>query len=61
MKRLIDWRHDEMTDVYHEKELLHNFLTMTHKLEKHIAGTPRTKDLPEWILCVFIISVISLS
>lgn len=42
MKRLIDWRHDEVRAVYHEKDLLHILLTMTHKLEEHMTGTPRT-------------------
>lgn len=38
MKRLIQWRQDEVKAVYHEKELVDVFLAMTRKLEEHITG-----------------------
>lgn len=38
MKRLLKWRQDEMDAVYHEKQLLDVFLTMSHKLEEHMTG-----------------------
>ena len=38
MSRLIQWRQDEVKAVYHEKELLDVFLTMSHKLEEHMTG-----------------------
>lgn len=38
MKRLIQWRQDEVKAVYHEKELVDLFLTMSHKLEEHLTG-----------------------
>lgn len=42
MKRLLDWRHDEVKAVYHEKDLLRILLAMTQKLEEYMTGTPRT-------------------
>ncbi|XP_029014016.1 E3 ubiquitin-protein ligase rnf213-alpha isoform X2 [Betta splendens] len=36
MRRLLQWRQDEMKAVYHEKQLLDVFLTMSHKLEEHM-------------------------
>nr|XP_046270196.1 E3 ubiquitin-protein ligase rnf213-alpha isoform X2 [Scatophagus argus] len=36
MKRLLQWREDEVKAVYHEKELVNVFLTMSHKLEEHM-------------------------
>lgn len=38
MKRLLECRQDEVKAVYHEKALLDSFLTMSHKLEKHMTG-----------------------
>lgn len=38
MKRLLQCRKDELTAVYHEKELVDVFLTMSHKLEEHMKG-----------------------
>lgn len=39
MKRLLQCRQDEVEAVYHEKELVDVFLTMSRKLEEHITGT----------------------
>ncbi|XP_042247797.1 E3 ubiquitin-protein ligase rnf213-alpha [Thunnus maccoyii] len=36
MKRLLQRRQDEVEAVYHEKELIDVFLTMSHKLEEHM-------------------------
>lgn len=38
MKRLVDWRQEEVEAVYHEKELVDLFLTMSFKLEEHMSG-----------------------
>lgn len=38
MKRLLQCRQDEVASVYHEKELLDIFLTMSQTLGEHIAG-----------------------
>ncbi|XP_070836494.1 E3 ubiquitin-protein ligase rnf213-alpha [Chaetodon trifascialis] len=36
MRRLLQWRQDEVTAVYHEKELVDVLLTMSHKLEEYM-------------------------
>ncbi|XP_078017826.1 E3 ubiquitin-protein ligase rnf213-alpha isoform X1 [Epinephelus lanceolatus] len=36
MRRLLQCREDEVKAVYHEKELVDVFLTMSHKLEEHM-------------------------
>ncbi|XP_023265809.1 E3 ubiquitin-protein ligase RNF213 [Seriola lalandi dorsalis] len=36
MRRLLQWRRDEVKAVYHEKQLVDIFLTMSHKLEEHM-------------------------
>ncbi|XP_041812142.1 E3 ubiquitin-protein ligase rnf213-alpha [Chelmon rostratus] len=36
MRRLLQCRQDEVKAVYHEKELVDVFLTMSHKLEEHM-------------------------
>ncbi|XP_034566958.1 E3 ubiquitin-protein ligase rnf213-alpha [Notolabrus celidotus] len=36
MRRLLQCRQDEVTAVYHEKELVDTLLTMSHKLEEHM-------------------------
>ncbi|KAG7242861.1 hypothetical protein INR49_018116 [Caranx melampygus] len=36
MKRLLNWRQDEVRAVYHEKELVDIILTMTRKLQEHM-------------------------
>ncbi|XP_040919421.1 E3 ubiquitin-protein ligase rnf213-alpha isoform X2 [Toxotes jaculatrix] len=36
MRRLLQWRQDEVKAVYHEKELVEIFLTMSHKLKEHM-------------------------
>lgn len=60
MERIIGWRHDEVTAVYHEKDLLNILLAMTHKLEKHMTGTSRThKGVPNGT-CMVLVSVFSL-
>lgn len=38
MKRLLQWREDEVKAVYHEKELVDVLLTMCQKLEEHMTG-----------------------
>lgn len=38
MRRLLQCREDEVKAVYHEKELVDVFLTMSHKLEEHMTG-----------------------
>lgn len=38
MRRLLQCRQDEVNAVYHEKELVDIFLTMSHKLEEHMTG-----------------------
>lgn len=38
MKRLLNWRQDEVRAVYHEKELVDIILTMTRKLQEHMTG-----------------------
>lgn len=38
LKRLVEWRQEEVTAVYHEKELVDLFLTMSSKLEEHMTG-----------------------
>ena len=38
MKSLLQCRQDEVTAVYHEKELVDVLITMTRKLEEHITG-----------------------
>lgn len=60
MKRLMDWRHDEVRAVHHEKDLLHILLTMTQKLEEHMTGRPRTEGPVGWNLLVLIVFVLSL-
>lgn len=55
MGRLLNWRDDEVKDVYHQKDLLCILLTMAHKLEEHLTGTPRTQEPPKWNLRVFIL------
>lgn len=62
MKRILDWRHDEVTAVYHEKDLLNILLAMTHKLEEHMTGTSshqNTQGSPKWNLHGFIICFFS--
>lgn len=44
MKKLIEWRHDEVKDVYYEKDLLDIILTMTRKLEDHMTSMSRTHE-----------------
>lgn len=38
MRRLLQCRQDEVDAVYHEKELVDVFLTMSQKLEEHMTG-----------------------
>ncbi|XP_044037270.1 E3 ubiquitin-protein ligase rnf213-alpha [Siniperca chuatsi] len=45
MRRLLQCRQDEVEAVYHEKELVDVFLTMSHKLEEHI--TVDVSDMEE--------------
>ncbi|KAI1884419.1 hypothetical protein AGOR_G00226210 [Albula goreensis] len=37
MKRLLQWRYDEVKAVYNERELVQSLITMFHKLQEHIA------------------------
>ncbi|KAM4598338.1 E3 ubiquitin-protein ligase rnf213-alpha-like [Polymixia lowei] len=43
MRRLLQWRQDEVKAVYHEKELVDVLISMSHKLEEHM--TVDVKDL----------------
>ncbi|XP_056144422.1 E3 ubiquitin-protein ligase rnf213-alpha [Lampris incognitus] len=45
MKRLLEYREDEVKAVYYEKELVDVLLTMSHKLEEHV--TVDVDDLKE--------------
>ena len=46
MKRLLQCREGEVKAVYHEKELVDVFLTMSHKLEEHMTGM--VENLSVW-------------
>lgn len=53
MSRLLKWRHDEVKAVYHQKDILRILLTMAHKLEEHMTGTPRTQEPPKEPACFY--------
>ncbi|XP_064171479.1 E3 ubiquitin-protein ligase rnf213-alpha-like isoform X3 [Anguilla rostrata] len=37
MRRLLQWRREEVEAVYHERKLVESLITMSHKLQEHIA------------------------
>lgn len=45
MKRLLQCRQDEVKAVYHEKELVDVFLTMSQKLKEHMTGMVENRSV----------------
>ncbi|XP_035253685.1 E3 ubiquitin-protein ligase rnf213-alpha-like isoform X3 [Anguilla anguilla] len=37
MRMLLQWRRDEVEAVYHERKLVESLITMSHKLQEHVA------------------------
>ncbi|CAJ1075084.1 E3 ubiquitin-protein ligase rnf213-alpha [Xyrichtys novacula] len=54
MRRLIQCRRDEVTAVYHEKELVDTLLTMSHKLEEHMTGMAVSSGQDSIVILVLI-------
>lgn len=51
MKRLIQWRQNEVHAVNREKELIDILVAMSHKLEEYMEGLLNWEEKSAWFDC----------